>query len=130
MKSNLVFTVLATVLVFSLASLNLWAKPLVVDGVGYSEPSAIAAAVKHAVDQAVADMGPPDKQAKLSDGKTVAEWITRRSGGGMSIGIGGGSFGRHSGVGVGVSQPVGTGSNVHGLRLIFDTDGKLISWSK
>ena len=29
--------------------------------------------------QAVGELGPPDKQAKLSDGKTVAEWITRRS---------------------------------------------------
>jgi hypothetical protein len=34
------------------------------------------------------ELGPPDKQAKLSDGKTVAEWITRRSGGsGLSVSI-------------------------------------------
>ena len=30
-------------------------------------------------DQAVTDFGPPDKQAKLSDGQTIAEWITRYS---------------------------------------------------
>ena len=29
-------------------------------------------------DQAVIDLGPPDKQAKLSDGSTVAEWRTSR----------------------------------------------------
>jgi hypothetical protein len=29
-------------------------------------------------DQAMVEYGPPDKQAKLSDGRTVAEWITRR----------------------------------------------------
>ena len=32
-------------------------------------------------DQAVSELGPPDKQAKLSDGKTVAQWITHREGG-------------------------------------------------
>lgn len=29
-------------------------------------------------DQAVLDLGPPDKQAKLTDGTLVAEWLTRR----------------------------------------------------
>ncbi len=29
-------------------------------------------------DQAVLDLGPPDKQAKLTDGTVVAEWLTRR----------------------------------------------------
>ena len=29
-------------------------------------------------DQAVMEFGPPDKLAKLSDGSTVAEWLTRR----------------------------------------------------
>ncbi|MCU0782544.1 MAG: hypothetical protein MUF81_00575 [Verrucomicrobia bacterium] len=82
-------------------------------------------------DQAVAEMGPPDKQAKLSDGATVAEWITHRSGGGgMSIGIGGGSYGRHSGMGVGVSQSVGSGGSDRVLRLVFGPDGKLTSGPK
>lgn len=79
-------------------------------------------------DQAVAEMGPPDKEAKLSDGKTVAEWITYRSGGGgMSIGIGGGSYGSRSGMGVGVSQSVGSGGRDRVLRLVFGQDGRLIS---
>jgi len=29
-------------------------------------------------DQAVVDLGPPDKFARLSDGGTVAEWLTHR----------------------------------------------------
>lgn len=29
-------------------------------------------------DQAVLELGPPDKQAKLADGTVVAEWLTRR----------------------------------------------------
>lgn len=29
-------------------------------------------------EQAILELGPPDKSAKLSDGTTVAEWLTRR----------------------------------------------------
>jgi hypothetical protein len=38
-------------------------------------------------DQAVAELGPPDKSAKLSDGSTVAEWMTRRGYSGGSAGF-------------------------------------------
>ena len=38
-------------------------------------------------DQAVAELGPPDKQARLSDGSTVAEWLTRRGYSGGSVGF-------------------------------------------
>lgn len=78
-------------------------------------------------DQAVTELGPPDKQAKLSDGSTVAEWITGRSGGG-AFSVGTGVYGRSTGVGV--SQTVGTGGAQRVLRLVFDKDGKLKSWSK
>ena len=78
-------------------------------------------------DLAVAEMGPPDKSAKLSDGKTVAEWI-KRSSGGMSFGVGMGSFGSHGGVGVG--QTVGSGYEDKVLRVVFDPDNKLLSWSR
>jgi hypothetical protein len=78
-------------------------------------------------DQAVTELGPPDKQAKLSDGKTVAEWITRRNGGsGLSVGTG--FFG--GGVGVGMSHSVGQGYSDKVLKLTFGTDNKLASWSK
>ena len=79
----------------------------------------------YSYDQAVTDLGPPDKQATLSDGRTVAEWITRRSGSGMSIGTGIGM----GNVGVGVGQSIGSGRN-HALNLTFNKDGLLGSWSK
>jgi hypothetical protein len=78
-------------------------------------------------DQAVTDLGPPDRQAKLSDGKTVAEWITHRNGG-TSFGIGTGFY--TGGVGVGVGQSVGSGYSEHILKLTFGTDNKLAFWQK
>jgi hypothetical protein len=78
-------------------------------------------------DQAVSELGPPDKQAKLSDGSTVAEWITGRSGG-SAFSVGTGVYGRSTGVGV--SQTVGSGGAQRVLRLVFDKDGRLQSWSK
>src|SRR5688572_3810181 len=64
-------------------------------------------------DQAILELGPPDKQAKLNDGQTVAEWIVRRSGGtGLSIGTG--FYG--SNAGVGVNQSVGSGYGDRSLK--------------
>jgi len=82
-------------------------------------------------DQAVTDLGPPDKQAKLDNGRTVAEWITHRSGGsGLSIGTGFFSGGGGGGMGVGVGQSIGTSSGDKVLKLTFGDDHKLLSWSK
>jgi hypothetical protein len=78
-------------------------------------------------DQAVTELGPPDKQAKLSDGKTVAEWITRREGG-TSFSVGTGFVGGNTGVGVG--QTVGTGYSDRVLTLTFGTNNVLTAWSK
>jgi hypothetical protein len=78
-------------------------------------------------DQAVTELGPPDRQAKLSDGKTIAEWITHRSGG-TGFGVGTGFY--TGGVGVGVGQSVGSGYRDRILKLIFDTNNVLASWSK
>ena len=78
-------------------------------------------------DQAVAELGPPDKQAKTSDGKTVADWIEHRHGG-ASFSFGTGFYSRHSGVAVG--QTVGSGYPDTVTRLTFGQDGKLVSWSK
>src|SRR5690242_15264115 len=38
-------------------------------------------------DQAVLELGPPDKDAKLTDGTVVAEWMTRRGYSGGSVGL-------------------------------------------
>jgi hypothetical protein len=78
-------------------------------------------------DQAVTDLGPPDRQAKLSDGKTVSEWITHL-GGGPGFGVGTGFY--TGGVGIGVGQSVGSGYPDRVLKLTFGTDNKLVSSSK
>jgi hypothetical protein len=76
--------------------------------------------------EAVADMGPPDKSAELSDGTLVAEWITgRRSSSGFSIGTG--VYGGHGGVSVG--QTVGGGGGNKVLRLVFDQEKRLKTWA-
>lgn len=78
-------------------------------------------------DQAVVELGVPDKTADLSDGRKIAEWITHRSSGGaFSFGVGGYS----SNTGVGVSQTVGTGGQVRSLRLTFDEQGRLTAWAR
>lgn len=79
-------------------------------------------------DQAVAELGPPDKTAKLSDGKTVAEWIKHSHGGGMSFGMGTGFWG--GGTGVGTSVGTSTGHPDRVLRLTFGPDGKLLEFKK
>jgi len=78
-------------------------------------------------DQAVTELGPPDKQARLSDGKTVTEWITHRESG-SSVSVGTGFFGGNTGFGV--SQSVGTGYSDRVLKLTFSTNNLLTAWSR
>lgn len=78
-------------------------------------------------DQAVAELGPPDKTAKLTDGRMVADWVTgTRPRSGFSIGTG--VYGRHSGVSVG--QSIGGGARARVLRLTFDPENVLIHWAR
>jgi hypothetical protein len=79
-------------------------------------------------DQAVIEFGPPDKQAKLSDGILVAEWITSR---GYSQTYATYSYGYPRWYN-GPMYPgyVETYSPDYFLRLIFDPDGQLKSWKK
>jgi len=78
-------------------------------------------------DEAVVELGPPDRESTLTDGKKVADWVVGRTrSGGVSIG-----FGSYSGpVGVGVSKSVGSGSQERILRLTFGEDGKLQNWAR
>jgi len=78
-------------------------------------------------DQAVAEMGPPDKSAKLTDESTVAEWFIKR-GSSVSFGVGTGFYGGGSSVGVG--QTVTTSPAGEYLRLTFGADGKLTRWER
>jgi hypothetical protein len=76
-------------------------------------------------DQAVAEMGPPDKSTKLSDGSSVAEWFLKHSSS-FAVGVGTGFYSGGSSVGVG--QTVGTSPSGQYLRLTFGADGKLTKW--
>jgi len=80
-------------------------------------------------DQAVLEIGPPDKQAKLKDGTVVAEWLTRRGYSqtyvgapvyAYSLGYYGGYYGGYS----------GSYSPDYFLRLTFAPDGKLRTWKR
>lgn len=76
-------------------------------------------------DQAVTEFGPPDKQAKLSDGQLVAEWVHRYYGGGPVVGAG--YYGYPGAAGVMETGPVYYEST---LRLTFGTNDVLTAWSK
>ncbi len=76
--------------------------------------------------QAVAELGSPDKQSKLSDGRTVDQWITLH--GNSKFPMGGGFNNNNYGMGVG--QPVVQSYKDHVLELTFGPDGKLLSVAK
>jgi hypothetical protein len=72
-------------------------------------------------DDAVREMGPPDKSAKLSDGTLVCEWLTMR-------GYSRGHYAYFPG-----SLPyywTDPPSPDRFLRLVFSPEGKLVEWKK
>jgi hypothetical protein len=77
-------------------------------------------------DQAVVELGPPDKQAKLSDGSLVADWLTRR---GRNAIDGAGYYGA-PGWPYYAPVYVGPGAPEFFLRLNFAADGRLTAWKK
>ena len=80
-------------------------------------------------DQAVIELGPPDKQAKLSDGNTVADWVSRYSGG-PSVSVGTGFYGGYPGS-VGVVQTYNRPDYYESkLRLTFNTNNVLENWAR
>jgi hypothetical protein len=78
------------------------------------------------LDQAVLEFGPPDKQAKLTDGTIVAEWLTRR--GSNHLYVSSGYFPYWSGSPY--STYVDTYTPDYFLRLTFDPAGLLKSWKQ
>jgi hypothetical protein len=69
-------------------------------------------------DQAVIDFGPPERSAKLTDGRTVSEWLLYR---GQTIGSyspGFGGFGSYN----------DTSFPDRYLRLTFSPQGRLEAW--
>ena len=88
----------------------------------------------YSYDDAVRELGPPDKSAKLTDGSVVADWLTAR---GMRTataygGMGYAPYGPYGAYGYGgpgfvlVDPP----SPDRFLRLTFDPQGKLASWKR
>ena len=79
-------------------------------------------------DQAVVDLGPPDKYAKLSDGGTVAEWLTHR---GYSYSYPAYGY-PYSPWYYGPYYPpyVSSSSPDYFIRLSFSPDGLLTGWKK
>lgn len=79
-------------------------------------------------DQAVVELGPPDKQATLADGSVVADWLTRRGRTAVYSAAGG----YYGGPGWPYSAPVYVGAATpdYFLRLNFAPDRKLTAWKK
>ncbi|MCC6233407.1 MAG: hypothetical protein IT580_12230 [Verrucomicrobiales bacterium] len=85
----------------------------------------------YSYDDAVREYGPPDKSAQLTDGSTVADWMTAR--GGMQTATAYGSawsprprYGWGGPAYVVVDPPTPD----RFLRLTFDPQGKLASWQR
>ena len=73
--------------------------------------------------QAVSELGPPNRQSRLSNGATVLKWF-RPPGGPAALP----NNGLNNGFGVGPS--VNVGLNDQYLQLTFDTKGVLTAWLK
>lgn len=77
-------------------------------------------------DQAITDLGPPEKSANLTDGTVVADWLTQR--GGVLIN-------NYYPYGPGMIAPIGptvtavSAPNYY-LRLTFDPKGRLKAWKR
>jgi hypothetical protein len=83
-------------------------------------------------DQAVTELGPPDKSAKLSDGTLVAEWMTQR---GYARGSVGPAYGYGSPYYYHYPPPLyhyyyDPPSPDYFIRLTFAPDGNLRSWRR
>ena len=76
--------------------------------------------------QTVAELGPPARQSRLSDGKLVCKWFVQspvgpRFNSGMS------NYGNND---FGAGQNPGGGYNNQMLQLTFDANNTLTAWSK
>ncbi len=79
-------------------------------------------------DQAVLELGPPDKSAKLTDGTVVADWLTHHA----QIIVSPGPYYGPPGYYYGPFMPMYTETYLPAqyLRLTFGADGKLKTWKK
>ena len=105
---------------------------LVVNGCASSTTTIWASRVGiYTYDQAVIELGPPDKQARLQDGTLVADWLLRR--GYTETYVSPGYYAPYPYY-YRYHRPFPTYSESHTpdyfLRLIFAPDGKLQSWKQ
>ena len=79
-------------------------------------------------DQAIMELGPPDKSAKLTDGRTVAEWLTQRG----QVVAAPEPYYFYPGCYFGPLTPMYSETYVPAryLRLTFSADGKLTAWKE
>ena len=83
-------------------------------------------------DQAIVELGPPDKNAKLSDGRTVAEWVTITEFPG-TVTYGPGYYNDYPArrlPGQGVVAATGPTRYENRLRLTFTPDNVLSAWTR
>lgn len=78
-------------------------------------------------DQAVLELGPPDKVARLNNGIVVANWLTRQ--GYAYTTSGAVAYGYYPGTVIVPGYTQGYVPSFY-LRLTFGTDGKLSDWKK
>jgi hypothetical protein len=81
---------------------------------------------KYTYAQAVTELGPPGREAKLSDGKIVCKWFVRPTAG-PRINSGMSNYGNN---GFGAGQTIGSTYNNQMLQLTFDANSTLAAWSK
>ncbi len=86
----------------------------------------------YSYDDAIRELGPPDKSAKLTDESVVADWRTGRgSQTATTLGGGWGPYGRY---GYGYAGPsmvlMDPAAPDRFLRLSFDPQGKLATWQR
>jgi len=77
-------------------------------------------------DQALAELGAPSRQAKLSDGEAVYKWPAQPNVS-PSLNTGMSYYGSTGFTG---NQIAGPGGNNQMLQLTFDTNGVLTAWSR
>lgn len=81
---------------------------------------------KYTYDQAVTELGQPDHQARLSDGKVVSKWFAQpQAGATLNTGM---SY--YGSTGFVANQPNNSALNERCLQLTFGTNGVLCDWSK
>ena len=85
----------------------------------------------YSYEQALTELGRAHVTGEQSDGSRFAEWILRRSPQvSFGLGVGTGSYGRHSSVGVGAGTTVTPPPSGEYLHLDFDTNRLLKAWTK